>query len=62
MATVTDPVCGMQIDSSQAAAQAMHNGQQYYFCAEECRVKFLADPHKYINDQHTSDTEPIPLP
>jgi Cu+-exporting ATPase len=61
MATVTDPVCGMQIDSTQAAGQAMHNGKAYYFCAEECRAKFVEHPEKYI-DQQEPDNAPIPLP
>ena len=48
MATVTDPVCGMQLDSSQAEAQAVHDGVAYYFCSTECRDTFLEDPGKYV--------------
>jgi Cu+-exporting ATPase len=48
MATVTDPVCGMQFDSRQAAAQAVHDGVAYYFCSEECRDTFLEDPEQFV--------------
>ena len=38
MATVTDPVCGMEIDSAAAAAAAAaseeYQGKTYYFCSE----------------------------
>jgi Cu+-exporting ATPase len=48
MAAVTDPVCGMQIESSQAEAQSQYQGQTYYFCSDECRQKFDADPKRYV--------------
>jgi Cu+-exporting ATPase len=48
METVTDPVCGMQLDPSQAAAQAVYDGVAYYFCSEECRDTFLEDPEQYV--------------
>lgn len=48
MANVTDPVCGMQFDSSQAEAQTNHNGTAYYFCSEECRKLFEANPDEYL--------------
>ena len=33
---VTDPVCGMQIESSKAAARETVQGQTYYFCSSAC--------------------------
>ena len=62
MATVTDPVCGMQIDSSQAAAQAMHDGKAYFFCSEGCRKIFLENPDQYVKQMNESKDAPIPLP
>lgn len=50
MAMVTDPVCGMEIDSSQAPAQTIHNGQAYYFCSEECRRTFEENPEKCLKE------------
>lgn len=37
MATVTDPVCGMTIDSATAAAHEEYAGATYYFCSPACR-------------------------
>ncbi len=37
----TDPICGMQVDESQAI-RAEREGQTYYFCSEHCRKTFLA--------------------
>src|SRR5215218_6279391 len=34
MATVTDPVCGMEIDTDAAAASEEYQGKTYYFCSE----------------------------
>lgn len=42
-----DPVCGMSIDESKAAATAVHGGKTYYFCSGGCRATFERDPAKY---------------
>lgn len=48
MAMVTDPVCGMKIESSQAPAQSQYEGQTYSFCSVECKQKFDAKPEDYV--------------
>jgi Cu+-exporting ATPase len=48
MAMVTDPVCGMKIDSEDAVATADHQGAIYYFCSQACHDAFVADPAFYI--------------
>lgn len=48
MATVTDPVCGMQVEQSQAAAQSQYQGKTYYFCSLECKQRFDANPKQYV--------------
>jgi YHS domain-containing protein len=53
MATVTDPVCGMQIDSETAAARIDHGTHVHYFCSTECRDRFVADPARY-HDAHAA--------
>jgi Cu+-exporting ATPase len=58
MATVIDPVCKMQVEASQAAAQSTHQGQVYSFCSAECRDLFEANPDNYLAD----DTEPVDAP
>jgi Cu+-exporting ATPase len=50
MATTTDPVCGMTIEESEAAASTTHEGITYYFCSESCKRGFEADPDKYASD------------
>jgi Cu+-exporting ATPase len=49
MAMVTDPVCGMKIDTDDAAATAEYEGKTYYFCSEACRDAFVADPAAYAD-------------
>ena len=44
MATVTDPVCEMQIDSAEAAASEYYEGKTYYFCSAGCQERFVASP------------------
>jgi Cu+-exporting ATPase len=51
MAVVVDPVCGMQIESGEAAGMAEFNGTVYYFCSEDCRDKFMAKPDKYVKSE-----------
>jgi P-type Cu+ transporter len=48
MATVTDPVCGMVIESDDAAGTAEHAGTKYYFCSLACLEAFEADPTAYV--------------
>ena len=48
MAMVKDPVCGTEIDTSQAAAQTIYEGQAYYFCSEECRRTFEQNPKECL--------------
>lgn len=63
MAMVTDPVCGMQIDSSQAEAQSMYEGTAYYFCSQECRKEFESNPKKYAKAAgSTSASAPMDQP
>ncbi|MDQ3655088.1 MAG: YHS domain-containing protein [Chloroflexota bacterium] len=50
MATVKDPVCGMEFDSSQAEAQTTYEGQAYFFCSEDCRRTFEQNPKEFIAD------------
>ncbi len=54
MAMVKDPVCGMEIDTSQAAAQTSYQGQVFYFCSEECRRTFEETPEDYLRQPASS--------
>ena len=43
-----DPVCGMNVDPSKAAASIEDHGATVYFCSEGCAAKFRAAPEKYL--------------
>lgn len=44
----TDPVCGMRISRSNAAACDSYRGHPYYFCSTDCQRKFSDDPTAYV--------------
>ncbi|HKI62325.1 MAG TPA: YHS domain-containing protein [Mariprofundaceae bacterium] len=44
-----DPVCLMAVHPSHATAMTEFGGRSYYFCSEECRDKFKAKPHTFID-------------
>ena len=47
MPPVTDPVCGMTVESTTAFARSEWEGRTYYFCSEACQREFAADPSRY---------------
>jgi len=47
MPKVTDPVCGMTLDSDRAAAREQHGDHVHYFCSNECAASFRAAPSRY---------------
>jgi Cu+-exporting ATPase len=46
-ATVKDPVCGMEIGPSTAAASEEYEGESYYFCSESCHQQFVSAPERF---------------
>ncbi len=42
-----DVVCGMQVDTANAAGTSEHGGTTYYFCSKGCKAKFDANPSEY---------------
>lgn len=49
--TARDPVCGMDVDPKAAKAAGRtseHGGTTYYFCADDCKKQFDAEPTKYV--------------
>jgi len=47
--TVRDPVCGMRLARSDAAAKAEWNDRVYHFCSDVCRNAFEADPRRVLD-------------
>jgi len=48
---VRDPVCGMRVDPATSKHRFDHHGETFHFCSSGCRVKFAADPAKYLDQQ-----------
>lgn len=47
MATKTDPVCKMDVDTKSAEAKSQHKGETYYFCCSDCKKEFDKEPERY---------------
>lgn len=52
MATVRDPVCGMQVEEDRAVLLD-HDAHVHHFCSEHCLATFQADPARY-GDAHAA--------
>ncbi len=52
MSKVTDPVCGAELDAETAKVQITHGTEEVYFCSQECRRAFQADPDSYPLERH----------
>ena len=37
-----DPVCGMQVETANAVASVVADGQRVYFCSDHCKARFSA--------------------
>ena len=49
--TVKDPVCGMEVESDEAAGQSEHDGKTYYFCCNECKTEFDQNPQAFVQQK-----------
>ncbi len=47
-----DPVCGMNVDPSKAAASVEYESKLYHFCSRGCAEKFRAYPEKYLSPNY----------
>jgi YHS domain-containing protein/putative intracellular protease/amidase len=41
------PVCDMEVDP-KTSPKSVHNGKTYYFCSDQHKISFDADPEKYL--------------
>lgn len=39
-----DPVCGMEVDETEAAGKGVYSDQDTYFCSPQCKQKFDGKP------------------
>jgi P-type Cu+ transporter len=51
-----DHVCDMDVDEKTAAARLEYEGDTYYFCSEQCKNKFAADPESYVSRKQSSSS------
>jgi YHS domain-containing protein len=47
-----DPVCGMTVDRTAGGPTTVRGGRRYFFCGEECRARFDAEPERYAAEPH----------
>jgi len=47
--TVTDPVCGMELEPESAHSKIEYEGYVAYFCSKKCEEKFKKDVEKYLS-------------
>ena len=53
MSQVKDPVCGMTIESGRAAGgRVVYDSEEIYFCSDNCRRAFEAEPHRFVPERH----------
>jgi P-type Cu+ transporter len=50
--SATDPVCGMDVDTTTSQLSLLHAGEVYWFCGRGCLLEFRDDPDKYLDPSH----------
>ncbi len=53
-----DPVCGMLVSRTTAAAEFEFQGKTYYFCSDACREGFAAEPSQYVRAHRQHGMKP----
>lgn len=53
---VIDPVCGMAVAPQQNAL--VYQGGYFAFCSEQCKTRFLANPHLYLAKEEERAVQP----
>jgi YHS domain-containing protein len=43
-----DPICGMEVSGSEAAASLEYKGKRFHFCSLSCYDAFKKDPERYL--------------
>jgi len=53
-----DPICNMDV-STDSEYQYDYGEKRYYFCCENCLLKFKKDPEKYLSKEEKKNSEQI---
>lgn len=51
MAQVRDPVCGVMVETAKAVGPVTYRERTYYFCTDEHRRQFEANPDRFAREQ-----------
>lgn len=54
MSKEVDPVCGMTVDTTSAAASREYGGKTYYFCNPGCAKAFASKPEAFVEATHSA--------
>ena len=54
-----DVVCGMDV-LEDSKFQSTYHHERYYFCSEQCKLKFDTTPDIYLHKKETSHTDTCP--
>jgi Cu+-exporting ATPase len=49
-----DYVCGMDVEESTSTSTIEYADDVYFFCSEQCKLKFEADPERYVSRHESS--------
>jgi uncharacterized protein len=50
-----DQVCGMQVQTAHAPANAQHAGKTFFFCSDRCHDRFVANPERFAKAPGTHE-------
>ena len=53
-----DPVCGMDVEPTQAAGKSDYQGKTYYFCSPGCKRQFDRNPERYVGQAGQQSSHP----
>lgn len=45
---IIDRVCGMNISGFKGVAETKHGGEAFYFCGDDCKLRFQNNPGKFL--------------
>lgn len=51
---VKDPVCGMEINKTDAVGKSEYKDETYFFCSLHCKESFEKAPERYIAKNDSS--------
>ena len=54
---IVDPVCGACIERRSAVAASAYAGRSFFFCSQECKARFDADPEACAPEHPAKEVE-----